>query len=529
MRSERQSVSTRPAVSTPFSADGDPLGIICGWDAPDGGHRVTLSPVLIRELRQAAIQAFLAIPRRGVEIGGLLFGKMRQERLDPGASEAAVFEIAAFEDVPCEHRFGPSYILDELDRTNLAELLARHQRHESPALIGFYRSYTGRDARLDEADQELIRTFFPDGRFACLLLQPLSMEKCAAGFRFWNGGEILPESYASFPFEAAQMDQEKVEPSPAGGAGEPRTYAANTTETTDRESREIQPYLISSALRQTAPAPDPEPSHSGIQRGSWNDGRYDYDDEDQEAAPGTGRRARILVALLFLILAAIASAASYELWKVTRDPRWVPISFDARPSAGELVLSWDATAPVVASAARGILAVTGGRNPAEIQLSREQVHRGSYSYPSADLDVRFQLRLYDNESAVAADSLRVVRLPNPAQVTAAVPANPPPVSLEQSRAASPPEIRHEVQPLISPGIRRRIVARTMVSVVVQVDKSGHVTGATSKANGRGLERYLAGEAVKAARKWSFSPARSKDGSPVAATQVISFEFTPPVQ
>jgi TonB family protein len=518
-------------VSTPIPVDGDQPGIVCGWDAPDGARRVTLNPVLIRELRQAAIQAFLAIPRRGVEIGGLLFGQVRQEPLSAGPSETEVFEIAAFEDVPCEHRFGPSYILDELDRKHLGDLLARHQRDGSPPVVGFYRSYTGREARLDEADRELMQTYFPHRHIGCLLLQPLSMERCAAGFQFWNGCEILPEpAYAPFPFEAAQMKPDPAELPAAAGSGGPVPDIADSLEVEPLETPgETQAYLVNSAVRQPAPNPgllasyrdDPAP-YSAVKRHR----RYEDEDEDEDAAPGAGRLSRVLVPLLVCILAAIASGAIYELWKVTREPRWVQVGFDARPSTRELLLSWDATAPAVAHATRGVLAVTGSRNPIEIQLSPEQVRRGSFSYASANADVLFELRFFDKENTVAAGSLRVIRLPEPAPVVATIPAEPPPADLAAASPASPPAVRREVQPVISPGIRTRILARTVVPVIVQVDPSGHVTRASSKVNGHGLERYLAGEAVKAARQWSFSPARSKEGSPVAATKTISFEFTP---
>ncbi|HMC60536.1 MAG TPA: hypothetical protein VKJ01_15205, partial [Candidatus Solibacter sp.] len=357
-------------------------------------------------------------------------------------------------------------------------------------------------------------------------------------FRFWNDGEILPEpAYDPFPFEAAQMRQDAAYlPAAAAGPGGPRTDVVDNTEAEPPEipleiPPEIPPVVQGEAC-QAAPTPSLA-FYSGVNR------HRRYEDEDEEAAPEAGRPSRILLPLLLCILVAIASAAGYKLWKVTREPRWVQVHFDARASSPrELVLSWDAAAPAVAQATRGVLAVTDGPKPVEIQLSPEQVRRGSFSYsPFSDspsqVDVLFQLRLYDEENQVAADSLRVIGLPSPAPVVAAIsaepapaPANPPPAGLATGPAVSPPAARHEVQPVIPPGIQRRIRARTVVPVVVQVDESGHVTRAASKVNGHGLVRYLAGEAVKAARLWSFSPARSKEGSPVAATQTISFEFAP---
>jgi len=466
-------------------------------------QRVTLSPSLIRELRQSAIEAFLAIPRRGIEIGGLLFGQVRQGSTIDGESEAAVFEVAAFEDVPCEHRYGPSYVLDETDRNRLAELLARHQRDGSPPIVGFYRSYTGREAQLDDADQELIRIFFPHRHFACLLLQPLSMEKCAAGFQFCGGGEVSAEpAYVPFPFEAAQMKQETVEvPADTPPVPVPIQIAPEAPPEVQTETRQPAPWYVSEYAAAAAPSASRSPSRS-----QW------------------------VLPVLSCLLAAIASFATYELWKATREPRWVPLGLDARPSARELLISWDRGAPAVEQATRGVLAVNDGRTPVEIQLGPEQVHSGSFSYTPSQPDLRFQLRLYDQQAAVAADSLRVIGLSNPAPITASVPdvpANRPPAKVATTRSATAPVVLHEVEPAISAGIRARIQARMVVPVMVNVDPSGRVIRAWSKVTGHGLERYLADASVQAARRWSFTPARSQDGSPVAATKTISFEFWPP--
>jgi TonB family protein len=133
------------------------------------------------------------------------------------------------------------------------------------------------------------------------------------------------------------------------------------------------------------------------------------------------------------------------------------------------------------------------------------------------MDLLLQLRLYGKENSVTADSLRVIRLPRPSAVVTDLTIAPP------AREAG---VQHEVEPAIPASVRARIQAPTMVPVLVFVDSSGHVTQAWSKATGHGLERYLADAAVRAARKWTFVPARSQDGSPAAATKTIAFEFTP---
>ena len=113
--------------------------------------------------------------------------------------------------MPCEHRFGPAYILDEPDRVALATIITRYPQDGAVQVVGLYRSYTGRGAEPDEADRELMRMFFRSREFICLLLQPFSSESCMAGFRFWNDGEMrVQQNGGMFPFDAAQMGQQEV-------------------------------------------------------------------------------------------------------------------------------------------------------------------------------------------------------------------------------------------------------------------------------------------------------------------------------
>ncbi len=409
------------------------------------------TPRLVRDLVQAATQGFVALPKRGIEVGGLLFGQIRHEL------GTVIYEIAAFEEIPCEHSYGPSFVLAERDRRSVAETVARRQREGSPPVVGVYRSYTSRDAELDDADLTLLGAVFPHHKLACLLLRPLTVRKCDASLQFWNSGAAEFEEPAPAP---AQME-------------EPVAYE-----------------------------PPPEPR--------------------------SARRPGIL-AVLCCLLGGIACVATFEVWKVSHMPPEGHVRFDAQPAGGDLLLTWDTANPAVTESTRGILSITDGAYPFEIQLNGQQVHRGKVTYSPTSGNASFELRLYDHDRKVAGDYLRVIRSANGESAPAATAAAPekPPAPVSQSSRASLPIARHEVEPEISPGIRARIGARTLVPIEVAVDSSGHVTRAWSKAEGHdGLESYLIDAAVKAARGWSFTPARSKNGDPVAAVTTIPFEFGP---
>src|ERR1051325_5831553 len=121
----------------------------CRWYAPDGSREISLTCTIIDDLRESTLQAFLSLPKRGTEVGGLLLGRRDGQKI----------RIDLFEEVPCEHRFGPSYVFSEADRAGLEARLAR-KLPGAPDVVGFYRSYTNRAAVLDEADRALVDTYF---------------------------------------------------------------------------------------------------------------------------------------------------------------------------------------------------------------------------------------------------------------------------------------------------------------------------------------------------------------------------------
>jgi hypothetical protein len=54
-----------------------------------------------------------------------------------------------------------------------------------------------------------------------------------------------------------------------------------------------------------------------------------------------------------------------------------------------------------------------------------------------------------------------------------------------------------------------------------------VTAAVSRGKGDTVYRYLADQAVKAARTWRFAPTKSRSGAATASKKTLEFVFTPP--
>jgi len=476
-----------------------------GWESCADGRRVLFSESVAVELRMVAIKGFTALRRRGLEMGGLLFG----------GRDSGEWRIEGLLEVPCEHRYGPSYTLSDTDREKLTELLAR--RRPGPTVVGFYRSVTGRELAVEPADEAMIAEYFGQGDVAFLLLQPLSAEKCVGHLRFFHDGQLLPTSEeAPFPFEPKRMPVMQM------------VMQEGPQEEVPIQADELVPQQPSAVLppprrrMHAEPGPEPpaeEPVAERVVPVRW----------ESEPAP---RRSGLWKAALVGIAGALAGAFIYDVgWSQRAQPtalmpKWVELHLDAKPEGGKLDVSWDTAAVQSLDATRGALTIRDGSAQREIELGAPDVRAGKYTYAPEAPDVAVRLTVFAKGSTVAAESARVSR---PAPAAPAAPAvlapAPPPASNTTGVADVPPTAMREIRPSIPDGIRSRIEGRVAIPVEVRVDERGRVVSARSEgAGGDGLHRYLAGQAEKAAREWRFHPAKHA-GAPVAASKRIEFVFT----
>jgi hypothetical protein len=468
-------------------------GSLCQWNAPDGACSIALESSVVDDLRRRTIEAYTSLPKRGAEIGGLLFGKRRTDG-------AIAFEVDGCEEIPCEYRFGPSYKLSEGDYRSLSDRLVQIESEGPGTVIGLYRSYTGGDIALDQADQGLLRYLFPDTHFVLLLLQPISPEKCFAQFQFGSEGELAGQGpYEQFLLEPSQLKAENKAKAEA-----------------PREPLREEP--VESPKSAIAVLPLPASRRSRI---------------PEDEAPPVPRSSHGWTLLWLCALAVIAGAAGHEIWTLERQPRWAPMGLHATASARNLVLTWDAAAPAIQQASQGMMTVTDGAAQNQVPLTAAQLRSGKFDYAPSQDEVLFRLLVYDASMRPAGDSLHVARLhpPEPVPVVAPPPATakapiaaPPPD--DPIRVATPAVARREVQADIPSGIRARVHSRIVVPVQLHINAEGRVTEAASKKLGNGLERYLADQAVKAARQWSFVPAHSREGNAVASAKSVEFVFEP---
>ena len=101
--------------------------------------------------------------------------------------------------------------------------------------------------------------------------------------------------------------------------------------------------------------------------------------------------------------------------------------------------------------------------------------------------------------------------------TASANAHPTPTQT----GVAPGKVLQEVSPDVSPGSRRTITGRVKVSVQVSVDTSGNVSQARLASSGP--SKYFANQALAAARRWKFTPAKV-NGQPLPSEWILRFQF-----
>ena len=515
-----------------------------GWESIFEGQRVVVLEPVVRDLRRLAIEGFLALPRRGIEVGGLVLGEAGSKGI----------RIAGFEEVPCEHRYGPSYALSDSDRAHMAELLESRQAIQPP-VAGFFRSFASRAPVIEEADETFVREHFPKGYVAFLMLQPKSAEDCVASLRLFRDGQLLPEvedAATDFgtpwaPTEEPDVPEVLVAAGPAlSEALEPQIEMSyQTSEAPHALSEASQPSSAASQPTSEARSPYELPPSFRSREKEFAPAWQGAPQAARQTLPlwstdVPAKRSRAWIPAVILLAIACA-AGGYALGLRGRPAAWTDLRLEARDNGGQLELTWNGSAPPAAGASRGLLSVGNGTAHRDIELGPAEIRRGRFALPASGGDVALRLALFAGGREVAGDSLRLATLasapPTPQAATPKPPSNDadrdalpgtlPVEAARPSRVAVPPLIVHEVQPYIPEGIRSRIRARTVIPVEVEVSERGRVLRAVAEAqSGDGVSRYLAEQAQKAARDWRFSPARTKSGTRIAASKTIDFVFNP---
>ncbi|HJT86301.1 MAG TPA: energy transducer TonB [Bryobacteraceae bacterium] len=359
------------------------------WSASSRPLAIHLSLDVIQNLGLRAMEAVKAVPRRGLEIGGILLG--RRETRD-GFTE--IF-IDSFERVESEHRQGPSYLLSESDLERFDQAIRKH-----PGTVGVYRTHTRSEVlTVQEEDTRLFEHCFSSAEGVFLLIHPISAT--AAFFLYEQGTLVLAHE---FPFHAGELTAEL--PAPALPA---RPASAAESRASESDAPPAAP------LR-------PEPSASRRRAAGW-------------ALPFAAGVACAALAT------GITPLLHHRPPAATASPSPAGLTLNVQRDGKALHLSWNRNADTVRQASRATLFIDDGAHNSRLDLTPKELSVGTVSYWPETPNVSFRLEVVSRSGTVAG-AIRVVGVPANIPVEASAPEPPRQIAESKPSPWVPPPARH---------------------------------------------------------------------------------------
>jgi proteasome lid subunit RPN8/RPN11 len=326
---------------------------------------------VLDDIRLGVVDAFFSLPRGGAEIGGVLLGRHVEGRVS----------IAEYLALDCEHAMGPSFVLSPRDESKLQELLDQVRSNPAGLIpVGWYHSHTRSEIFLSEADQEIHRRFFPEPWQVALVFKPHTFQpmRCGFFFRETDGSIHATSTYQEFLLEAMPL-----RPMPSG------VVPSMLPNTPPMLHREPDAAAVVIDVSRGAPAPKydevaaPEQPEAAA-------GPVIVDPPKFVTAPPEDRSWLGLKVVLALAVGLGAGAFGFQTRQV-----WLPKLLGAAKSPaapaslglstvdadGTLQIHWDRLSPAVQQGTAAVLTITdGGSIPREIQLDREHLRSGAFTY-----------------------------------------------------------------------------------------------------------------------------------------------------
>ncbi|MBV8809673.1 MAG: energy transducer TonB [Acidobacteriaceae bacterium] len=383
------------------------------WQHPFRQQRIYIRSAVIQSL---ATEALRSIKGQQVgEIGGILWGTRPS-----AADEPLVIDDAEL--VPSEGRL---YNATAADTSNLARALRNRKPGSDLSCVGYFRTSIDDDLRLTARDQELIEKEIRDPDAVFLIIKPFDIGVCMAGFFFWEDGQLQTDvSDLEVPFIVTETSKLKDSVTPdVAEAAIPESQAWPVVEKPSLATSESQTQPPKAVPKPPiTPNGHPEPAH--FPRGS--ESQAPKADESagvaSEAAVPTASESLprahkfawwrgwpLLNLILGLVLLVLAGTLTYSVWSGSRLRLQSSIGLKVvRASDGQLNVSWNGNAPLVAKAQGGKLTILDGTISHPFTLDSAQLRSSRIFYMPSGADVQFVLEIYSKNNQRVTQSVRVL-------------------------------------------------------------------------------------------------------------------------
>lgn len=383
----------------PKSAGMGPAPVEAYLWAPTGKDAsVTLDLDVVDRMLADVMRGFGVMPKRGVEVGGVLLGEF---------TGSGGVRVTDYELVSCQHTRGSSWLLsaEETDRLRAVcdRWLSSPGGHTT--VIGLFRSHTREGFQVTPEDADLLDRMAPDPSSVYLLVKPYATRVSVAGFYFREDGGIrtMGPPYLEFPFRRRELAGEESTPGMPAAAVAP----------------------------QAASVPSAVPAQPEFSFGGYNQGESKtmtdsissmelYKDDASSATAAEAAKKRrtsgwvwLPLSFVFLLLGVVlgfqvALSVGQKMPSALRPPDPYQMNLTASRSGSSVHISWDRSAPAIQSAPRGVLHIMDGETEQRVELDALQLMNGSVLYRRAAKSVKFRLEVFTSNKVTLSETAEFI-------------------------------------------------------------------------------------------------------------------------
>jgi hypothetical protein len=389
----------------PDSNEGQDARAFESWNVPGVPLVVQCSAEALEDIRSQAWEGLRKLARRGLEIGGVLYGTRR-----PGT-----IRIAAVRPIACQHEQGPGFVLSQADRAALGEQIENSKNDSELKLLiplGWFVSHTRGGIEITEQDVEIYSTYFPEPWQVTLAVHPRHGATSGAFFVRRDGGRAKLEF--EFPdrreFGAARAEaRRRAEPGPLGRSllepaqlkRAPMEPAPLPTDSAHNAARRVgeSGIRVSARSRGGGGALKPAPLElAPLELAPLELAPLEPAPSEPAAlkpAPRKGRPARRRLVWVWLAVWVLAIGGlgwiAVRLTQENLPPQ--PLALNLLDNDGQVRIQWNPSAPPVRKAARGWLYIADGEDSSTVDLNPQDLGSGSLTYErkSGNVEVRFRV------------------------------------------------------------------------------------------------------------------------------------------
>jgi len=376
---------------------------VSAWGDPQCAFRVEwTAPEKLDQVRIAVVDAFYALQRGGLEIGGVLLGSF----------DGKTVRVDDFVTLECEHLTGPSFTLSANDEAALEkqlELLGSRA-------IGWFHSHTRSEIQFSRQDAAVHNRFFPKPWQVGMVLRPANLQPLRANYFFRNESGAITGGGNTFTIDVMTGEKETRAPrngpvtlSPPRPIPEPRQKpvaviappppVAQLEPVPEPDPVAAAPQPIP---QQTFPQPPPKPALQAPPQPVY------VEEPEQE------RKRSFLWPAAALALAALGSAAFFtrEVWMPSP-----PATLGLRASDvdGNLIVRWN---PVREGSTAELHIEDGGKST-DVTLDGAQLSHGLYAHARQATKETVRMKMGAREESIDFEGpLPKAPEPDPAAVKA---------------------------------------------------------------------------------------------------------------